>query len=219
MSTGVIIGILIILLVFGVPILQAGLRRWQRGRSLRIEGVGELAAAAEGERPAGFALQLREAVTSEEIALSADDPAARIRALDESGRIVGFRAMFRDPRSWGELSDLLLGATLHRSRAMRRVELELTRYADAARASAALDEAPSMPQDEEVRIEDAGSEDGFRLREWTRLEGERVVQRMIEYRAAVGDVLLEISADAEPPDALPTAAARDLADAVMRRLG
>lgn len=219
MSTPVIIGILIVLLVFGVPILQAGLRRWQRGRSLRIAGVGELAAAAEGERPAGFALQLREAVTSEEIALAADDPKGRIRELDEAGRIVGFRAMFRDPRSWGEFSDLLLGATLHRSRAMRRVELELTRYADAEQAAAALDESPSPLQDEDVRIEDAGAEDGFRLREWTRIEGERVVQRMLEYRAAVGDVLLEVSADAEPPDALPTAAARDLADAVMRRLG
>ena len=219
MSTPVIIGILIVLLVFGVPILQAGLRRWQRGRSLRIAGVGELAAAAEGERPAGFALQLREAVTSEEIALAAEDPQGRIRELDEAGRIVGFRAMFRDPRSWGEFSDLLLGATLHRSRAMRRVELELTRYADAEQAAAALDESPSPLQDEDVRIEDAGAEDGFRLREWTRIEGERVVQRMLEYRAAVGDVLLEVSADAEPPDALPTAAARDLADAVMRRLG
>lgn len=219
MSTPVIIGILIVLLVFGVPILQAGLRRWQRGRSLRIAGVGELAAAAEGERPAGFALQLREAVTSEEIALAAEDPQGRIRELDEAGRIVGFRAMFRDPRSWGEFSDLLLGATLHRSRAMRRVELELTRYADAEQAAAALDESPSPLQDEDVRIEDAGAEDGFRLREWTRIEGERVVQRMLEYRAAVGDVLLEVSADAEPPDALPSAAARDLADAVMRRLG
>ena len=218
MSTPVIIGILIILLVFGVPILQAGLRRWQRARSLRVDGVRELADAAEGERPAGFALQLREAVTSEEIALAAEDPSARVRQLDESGRIVGFRAMFRDPRSWGEVADVLLGQTLHRSRPMRRVELELTRYADAEHAAAALDRPPPE-QDDGVRIADAGAEDGFRLREWTRIEGERVVQRMIEYRAAAGDILLEISADAEPPDAVPTDAARDLADAVLRRLG
>lgn len=218
MSTPVIIGILIILLVFGVPILQAGLRRWQRARSLRVEGVRELADAAEGERPVGFALQLREAVTSEEIALAAVDPSARVRELDEAGRLVGFRAMFRDPRSWGEVADVLLGQTLHRSRPMRRVELELTRYADAERAAAALDQPPPE-QDDDVRIADAGSEDGLRLREWTRIEGERIVQRMIEYRAAAGDILLEISADAEPPDAVPTDAARDLADAVLRRLG
>lgn len=218
MSTPVIIGILIILLVFGVPILQAGLRRWQRARSLRVDGVRELADAAEGERPVGFALQLQEAVTSEEIALAADDPSARVRELDEAGRVVGFRAMFRDPRSWGEVADVLLGQTLHRSRPMRRVELELTRYADAERAAAALDHTPPG-QDDDVRIADAGAEDGFRLREWTRIEGERVVQRMIEYRAAAGDILLEISADAEPPDAVPTDAARDLADAVLRRLG
>lgn len=218
MSTPVIIGILIILLVFGVPILQAGLRRWQRARSLRVEGVRELADAAEGERPVGFALQLREAVTSEEIALAAVDPSARVRELDEAGRLVGFRAMFRDPRSWGEVADVLLGQTLHRSRPMRRVELELTRYADAEQAAAALDQPPPE-QDDDVRIADAGSEDGLRLREWTRIEGERVVQRMIEYRAAAGDILLEISADAEPPEAVPTDAARDLADAVLRRLG
>ena len=218
MPTPVIIGILIILLVIGVPLLQALFRIVQRGRSLRIEGVPPLADAAAVSPPVGFALQLREAITSEDLAFEAEDPESRIRELDDAGRVVGFHAQFRDPRSWGEFADLVLGATLHRSRAMRRIEVELTRYGDEQQARAALDGEPPGANGADVRIVDAGEVEGFRLREWTRSADGDVIQRMVEYRASRGNVLIEVSADAEPADAAPTDAARDLADAVRRRI-
>ena len=218
MSTPVIIGILIILLVVGVPILQALFRVFQRLRSLRIDGVALLADAAAVPPPAGFALQLREAITSEDLAFEAEDPESRIRDLDDAGRVVGFHAQFRDPRSWGEFADFALGATLHRRRPLRRIEVELTRYGDEGQARAALDDEPSGRDDDDVRVVDAGEVEGFRLREWTRSAGGEVIQRMVEYRASRGNVLIEVSADAEPADAAPTDAARDLADAVRRRI-
>ena len=60
MSTGLIVGIIIILLVVGVPILQALIRAVQRRRSLGGDGVPELRAAGlrgdelpRGSGPAG----------------------------------------------------------------------------------------------------------------------------------------------------------------------
>ena len=50
MSTGLIIGILILLLVVGVPILQAIIRGVQRRRSLAAEGVPGLRAAGLRQR-------------------------------------------------------------------------------------------------------------------------------------------------------------------------
>ena len=45
MSTELVIGILILLLVVGVPVVQAMVRAFQRRRSLGIDGVSALRAA------------------------------------------------------------------------------------------------------------------------------------------------------------------------------
>ena len=83
MSTGLIIGILILLLVVGVPILQAIIRGVQRRRSLAAEGVPSLRAAGlrREDLPQGLARQPAEAVTSEELALADDNPQATITQL------------------------------------------------------------------------------------------------------------------------------------------
>ena len=130
MSTELLIGILILLLVVGVPIVQASVRLLSRRRSLNLDGVPELATAGlrSDELPSGLSPQSAEAVTSEDIALADEHPEATIVQLDDSGRVIGYRESFRDPRSFGEFTDFLLTQTVFRNRTHRRVEVELTRY-------------------------------------------------------------------------------------------
>ena len=75
MSTGLLIGIIILLLVVGVPLVQAIIRWVQRRRSLGVEGVASLHAAGlrSEDLPTGLSAQERAAVTSEEIALAERD--------------------------------------------------------------------------------------------------------------------------------------------------
>ncbi len=221
MSTGLLVGIIILLLVVGVPLLQAIIRWAQRRRSLAAAGVPDLRAAGlrSEELPSGLSAQERTAVTSEELAFADDDPQTRIRELDDAGRIIGYREVFRDPRSWGEFADWLLAQSLHRRRAHRRVELELTRYASAEQAETSLNDTPP-PQigEDDIRISDAGERSGVKAREWTRLEAGETVQRMLELRFAAGDVLAIIRGDSEPAGTLSDDEVWRLADAVKGRL-
>lgn len=222
MSTGLIVGIIIILLVVGVPILQGVIRAVQRRRSLAAEGVMELRAAGlrGDEVPRGLARQVAEAVTSEEIALADENPEATIAQLDASGRVIGYRESFRDPRSLGEFMDWLLTQTLYRSRAHRRLEVELTRYESAEQASEALEMAPQVDaSDSSVAVEDVGERGGVLAREWTRTEDGSAVQRMLELRWASGDVVAVVRGDSEPSGALEDDEVRRLAGLVKGRLG
>ena len=221
MSTGLIIGILILLLVVGVPILQAIIRGVQRRRSLAAEGVPSLRAAGlrREDLPQGLARQPAEAVTSEELALADDNPQATITQLDDSGRVIGYRESFRDPRSWGEFIDWLLTQTIHRSRPHRRVEVELTRYESSEQASEALQaDPPSGMIDEGVQVEDAGERGGVMAREWTRTENGDTVQRMVELRWTSGDVLAVVRGDSEPSGHLDDDDVHRLAALVKGRL-
>ena len=218
MSTALIVGILIILLVVGVPILQAMLRGLQRRRSLSAEGVAALQAAGlpPAELPRGLTRQAAEAVTSEEIALSDEHPQATITQLDDGGRVIGYRESYRDPRSWGELIDWVLAQTLYRRREHRRVEVELTRYASAQQASQALDSGlPREHGEDGVHIEEIGERRGLHAREWTRSEHGATVQRMLELRFVAGDVLAVVRGDSEPSGALGDEEVERLA-AIMR---
>ncbi len=222
MSTELVIGILILLLVVGVPIVQAIIRAFQRRQSLGIDGVSALRAAGlhADELPAGLSPQTAEAVTSEEIALADANPEATIAQLDDSGRVIGYRESYRDPRSIGEFLDWVCAQTVHRNRAHRRIELELTRYETADQASAALAEPPRLdPSDAEVSVEDAGERGGILAREWTRSENGAAVQRMFELRWATGDVLAVVRGDSEPSGALDDDEVRRVAESVRSRLG
>ncbi len=222
MSTALIVGIMIFLLVAGVPILQVAIRTVQRRRSLAAAGVPELRAVGlrREELPVGLAPQTAEAVTSEAVALAAEYPQATITQLDDAGRVIGYRESFCDPRSWGEFLDWLLAQTLHRKRPHRRIELELTRYATAEQANAALQaDPPSDAGDgDEIRIEDAGERGGLFAREWTRTEQGATIQRMLELRWASGDVLGVLRGDSEPSGALDDADVWRLAALVRGRL-
>ncbi len=222
MSTALVVGIIIILLVVGVPILQAIIRGWQRRRSLGASGVPELRAAGlrGAELPGGLRRQSAQSVTSEEIALASDNPQATITQLDDAGRVIGYREVYRDPRSWGEFVDVLLTQTLYRGRAHRRVELELSRYESAEQASAALDGGTPVEDGEDgVVVSDAGEREGLQAREWTRSEGGAVIQRMLELRWSSGDVLGVLRGDSEPSGALEDAEVERLAALVRERLG
>ena len=221
MSTGLLVGIIILLLVVGVPLLQALIRWVQRQRSLGTDGVAALRSAGlrPDEVPAGLSAQERAAVTSEELALADDDPQSRIRELDDAGRVIGYREVFRDPRSWGEFADWLLAQSLYRRRAHRRVELELTRYASADQAESSRDTDPPVQiGEDDIRISDAGERSGMKAREWTRLEGGEAVQRMLELRFAAGDVLAIIRGDSEPAGTLSDDEVWRLAEVVRGRL-
>lgn len=221
MSTGLIVGIIIILLVVGVPILQAVIRGAQRRRSLAADGVPPLrdAALRSTELPAGLARQTAEAVTSEDIALADENPEATITQLDDSGRVIGYRESFRDPRSWGEFMDWVLAQSIYRNRQHRRVEVELTRYETSQQATEALHaDPPSDLGDAAVNVEDAGERNGLLAREWTRSEDGDTVQRMLELRWATGDVLGIVRGDSEPSGALDDEDVRRLAALVKARL-
>ena len=222
MSTGLIVGIIILLLVVGVPILQALIRTAQRRRSLAAEGVPALRAAGlrSDELPGGLARQSAEAVTSEDIALAADHPEATITQLDASGRVIGYRESFRDPRSMGEFLDWILTQSLYRNRAHRRVEVELTRYETSDQATEALEADPPPGLDDEgVRIAEVGERAGVHVREWTRAENSSTVQRMLELRWTSGDILGVVRGDSEPSGALDDDDVRRLATLVKGRLG
>ena len=221
MSTGLIVGIIIILLVVGVPILQALIRAAQRRRSLAAEGVPALRAAGlrREELPSGLARETAEAVTSEDIALADEHPEATITQLDDAGRVIGYRESFRDPRSWGEFMDWLLAQSLYRNRQHRRVEVELTRYESSEQASEALQaDPPSDLDDAGVTVEDTGERGGLMAREWTRSENGSTVQRMLELRWTSGDILAVVRGDSEPSGALDDDEVRRLAALVKERL-
>ena len=221
MSTGLIIGILILLLVVGVPIVQAIIRSVQRRRSLATEGVPSLRAAGlrADELPAGLARQSAAAVTSEELALADEHPQATITQLDDSGRVIGYRESFRDPRSLGEFMDWLLTQTINRNRPHRRVEVELTRYESSEQAAEVLRaEPPSDVEDVDVQIAEAGERGGLLAREWTRSENGATIQRMLELRWTSGDVLGVVRGDSEPSGHLEDDEVRRLAALVKGRL-
>ncbi len=221
MSTELLIGILILLLVVGVPMVQAIVRSLQRRRSLGVDGVSELRdlGLQRDELPRGLSLQSAEAVTSEELALADDNPEATIAQLDESGRVIGYRESFRDPRSMGEFLDWVCGQTVYHNRAHRRIELELTRYESDEHASQALAEKPRLdPSESEVSVDELDERGGLMAREWRRSENGADVQRMLELRWASGDVLGVIRGDSEPAGALDDSEVERLASLVRSRL-
>lgn len=221
MSTALIVGVLIIVLIAGVPLIQAGLRRIQHRRSLRAEAVVDLARAAiaGGDLPGGFRVSELRAMTTEMIAWGASDPAAAKRELDDAGHVISLRQQFRDPRSFGELIDVLLANSIRRRAPHRRVGLTLSRFATSEQAAEALERLPDLgEQDPEVRVEDVSSSGDLRAREWTRLEDGEATQRMLELRWSEGSVHAELVGDSEPPGALDDAVLRQLAGTIRSRL-
>lgn len=220
MSTTLLIGIIIVVLVVGVPIAQALIRRVQHRRSLRIAEDLASAAIQGDDLPGGFRLAELRAMSSEAIAWSAQDPADAMRDLDEAGHVVSFRQQYRDPRTFGEFIDVLLTNTLRRSAPQRRIGLTLSRYEGEEQAEAALERQPELAElDAGVRVEDVTrSGDAMRAREWTRLEGEQAIQRMLQLRWRSGDVVAELEGDAEPPGALDDEVLRGVAQAIRGRL-
>ena len=222
MSTALLVGIIIILLVVGIPIAQALIQRVRHRRSLRIPDAETLVAAAirADDLPAGFRLAELRALSSEAIAWNAGDPADAMRELNDAGHIVSFRQQYRDPRTFGEFFDVLLANTLRRSAPQRRIGLTLSRYQAAEQAEQALDRIPDLAeQDIGVRVEDiTRSGDELRAREWTRIEDGQTTQRMLQLRWRASDVVAELEGDAEPPDALDDDLLRSVAQAVRSRL-
>lgn len=220
MSTPLLVGIIIILLVVGVPIAQALIQRVQHRRSLRLARDLAAAALTRADLPSGFRLAELRALSSEAIAWRADDPAEAMQDLNEAGHVVSLRQQFRDPRTFGEFADVLLANTLRRGAPMRRIGLTLSRYADSQQAEEALARTPDLAdQDAGVRVEDiTRSGDALRAREWTRLEGEQPIQRMLQLRWRIGEIVAELEGDSEPPGALDDDLLQGVAQTVRSRL-
>ena len=115
---------------------------------------------------------------------------------------------------------MLLANTLRRGAPMRRIGLTLSRYADPEQAEQALARTPDLAdQDAGVRVEDiTRSGDALRAREWTRLEGEQPIQRMLQLRWRIGEVVAELEGDSEPPGSLEDEVLRGVAEVIRGRL-
>lgn len=208
-------GIVLIVLFVGVPILQAGVRRRQAAVERRLPHVSELAGLVltRPEYPEGFAVQYRGPVTNERLAWEAEDEEAAFAEIDATGRVMGYRQTFRDPRSFGELTDVLLNWTLRRQTAQREVVAEVVLYEDAQGAMEGVDEeVPPQPNvDDDGNALEVSAVDGHDLgfatsvREWVRRAPDgTALQRRLAVRWHDGRLGCFVTGDAEPADALDT---------------
>ena len=207
--TVLVIGIILLALLVGVSLLQYLARRRDLSRESRLPFVAELrdAGLPRAQFPGGFHVQFQGPVTSERIAFAGDEPEAALDELDGQGRLIGYRQLFRDPRSFGEITDVLLNLALRRNRPQRQIRLDLTLYEDGESAATASADTPdAQPEDSDgssVRIAEVdrhGLDFADSVREWRRIgvDGE-AQQRMVEIRWHDGRVAVTASADSEPP--------------------
>ncbi len=210
--TVLIVGVILIAVLVGVSALQWLLRRRQASIERRLPHVTELVELAlpEGDFPPDFSIDYRGPVTNERLAQLAEDEEAALDELDERGRVIGYRQAFRDPKSYGELADVILNRTLRSGRQHRLFSVDISLYEDGEGASEAVDVTPPQPTDADsqgvtstIRVADIGAHSldfAQSVRSWTRLdEHDDEVQRKIEVRWRAGRLGCVVTGDSEPP--------------------
>ena len=182
--TYLVVGIILIVLLVGVSALQWALRRRQAAHERALPHVAELAALAlaPAEFPGGYHVDYRGPLTNERLAYQSPDERATLDELDELGRVIGYRQVFRDPRSYGEVIDVALNFSLRARTQQRLLTVDLSLFED---AEGAADSAGSpAPSDDgaSIRVSDVdGHGLGFAgsVRQWSRMAGATEVQRKI----------------------------------------
>lgn len=210
--TVLVVGIILIALLVGVSLLQWLLRRRQVAIELNYPHVSELAALAltPAEFPNDYDIDYRGPVTNERLARGADNEAAALDEFDQTGRVIGYRQAFRNPRSRGELVDVILNNTTRKGMQQRLLAVDISLFEDAAGAAEATDETPPDPTDTAssdgsltIRVSDVGEHNlafAQSVRQWSRLAADGTeLQRKIEVRWQDGLIGGVVAGDSEPP--------------------
>lgn len=229
--TVLVVGVILIALLVGVSALQWLLRRREAGIERRMPHVGELAELAlpESNFPPEFSIDYRGPMTNERLAQGTDDEAATLDELDEQGRVIGYRQRFRDPKSYGELADVLLNHTLRSGTQHRLYSIDISLYEDSEGASEAVNETPPQPADADsegvpstIRVADIGTHSldfAESVRSWSRMdEHDAEVQRKIEVRWRAGRLGCVVAGDSEPAGGIEASEVCRLAQIVQNRV-
>ena len=204
-------GIVLLAALGGILILQWAVWRRQRRLDRRQPLVAELTSLilTPNEHPAGLAVQFAGPLTNERLASLAPDPPADLDEADALGRVIGYRQEFRDPRSYGEITDVLLNATLRRGRLHRLFRVELEVFEDEIGARQLLEDASSPEEHVEggdvvrVVVEPAEALPFATLLRWSRVDADgRTMQSKLEARWRAGQVVATVTTDSEPPHGL-----------------
>ncbi len=228
MDPVLIAGIVIIALLVGVSVLQRVFAGRQAAVERALPNVPALAALAlsKTEYPAGYSIQYRGPVTNDRLAYDSDDEDATFSEVDSAGRLIGYRQAFRDPRSFGEIPDVLLNLTLRRSAQQKQIDVEIVLFEDEEGAREGIDEdlPPNPNLDDDGNSLEVSNVDGHGLdfaasvRQWSRKTSEgRELQRKVEVRWQEGRLGCFVTVDSEPPGAIEPDTAFQLARRVHDR--
>ena len=230
MSTVLIVGIILVVTLVGVSLLQWVLRRRQLRLERALPQVEEMARLVlePSDFPASFHLDYRGPLTNERLAQEAPDEEAALEALDEVGRVIGYRQAFRDPRSYSEIVDILLNWTLRRDAQHRQLTVDLSLYEDAGGGGEAVDEPPPAAEDEGAEepssirvteIREHGLAFARSVRQWSRLDARgQETQRKVEVRWQAARLGCLVSGDSEPPGGIAAEEVYRLARLVQGRV-
>ncbi|MEE9277823.1 MAG: hypothetical protein V3V06_05385, partial [Dehalococcoidia bacterium] len=212
MSTVLVVGIILIALLVGVSVLQWLIRRRQARVERKLPHVAEMASLGLqlSEFPAGYRVHYRGPVTNERLARESEDEEDALDEIDEQGRVIGYRQAFRDPRSYGEVVDVLLNLTLRRKLQQRLLLADITLFEDANGAAEAINEPPPTPDESgagesgmTVRVAEMdghGLAFAHSVRQWSRLNAQGdELQRKLEVRWQSGRIGCVVAGDSEPP--------------------
>ena len=229
--TVLVVGVILIALLVGVSALQWLLRRREAGIERRLPHVEALAKLAlpESEFPSAFAIDYRGPMTNERLAQGSEDEETTLDELDEQGRVIGYRQRFRDPKSYGELVDVLLNRTLRGGAQHRLYSIDISLYEDDEGASEAVDETPPQPTDADsdgvpsmIRVADVGAHSldfAQSVRSWSRMdEHDHETQRKVEVRWRAGRLGCVVSGDSEPAGGIEADEVCRLAQLVQNRV-
>lgn len=229
--TVLVVGVILIVALVGVSAVQWYLRRRQAGIERRMPHVAELAELAlpASEFPANFSIDYRGPLTNERLAQGTEDEDATLDELDELGRVIGYRQRFRDPKSYGELADVLLNRTLRSGTQHRLYSVDISLYEDNEGATEAVDETPPQPTDADtdgvpsmIRVADIGTHSldfAQSVRSWSRMdEHDDEVQRKIEVRWRAGRLGCVVAGDSEPAGGIDASEVCRLAQIVQDRV-
>ena len=229
MDPVLVAGIVLIALLVGVTVLQSALRRRQGSVERGMPFVGELGALVltETEYPQGYTVLYRGPVTNERLAVNAPDEPSAFAEIDSAGRVMGYRQAFRDPKSYGELIDVLLNLTLRKNKPHRQLDLEVVLYEDEEGAIEGVDEElpPNPHIDDDGNSLEVTNLDGHNLafadsvRQWSRkAESGSELQRKVEVRWHTGRMGCFVSGDSEPPGSISADEVLGLAKQVQERV-
>jgi hypothetical protein len=222
-----VVGLILIALLVGSSLLQWALRHRQAATERRLPHVAELASLAltASEFPGGYQIDYRGPLTNERLAFRSEDEGKALNDLAEVGHVIGYRQAFRDPRSFGELVDVILNLTVRSGARHRMINLHIALFEDTEGAAEWVGESPSATGGEDsettVRVADIGEHHlafADSVRQWSRLSDATEVQRKIEARWRTGRLGCVVSGDSEPPGGIEAQQICDIARIVHGRI-